>query len=173
MTTTFTAFHWIDFRQIPSLLYKITSMAFQNIPGMRIKILMINYILSKAGARLVPIWPLLHKTVYCFGSSAVMPSAHQFMQYLHSRPWSTRRELIEVSLFHFLACSGTMTLPLLSLIGPEKTSKRLNSPVSAFCARVSLTSAGLPRDQISETPLVGVWPSMKPYRPRPPVSASK
>ena len=80
------------------------------------------------------------------------------------------RELIEVGLHHLLAGRHDL-LPWLSLIGPAKTSKRVNSPVSIL-ARVSLTiwmsSAGR-----SAAPLVGCWPSMKPNRPRPPQSESK
>ncbi len=37
-------------------------------------------------------------TRYWAGSSAVMPSAHQRMQYLHLKPWRSGRELVEVGL---------------------------------------------------------------------------
>ena len=105
--------------------------------------------------------PAAPRSIYgvSFGSSLVMPSAHQYMQALHPSPapggnWSRS----DCSSF---APAGRISLPVLSLIGPAKTSNRPNVPGQHLRERVlderQVGSAGR-----SATPLRGVWPSMKP-----------
>src|SRR4051812_26970389 len=91
-----------------------------------------------------------------------MPSFHQYMHVLHSDPGAPGGNWSRSDCFSFWP-EGRSSLPVLSLIGPAKTSNRPSSPLSIF-ARVSLTfwTSAWGR---SVTPFCGVWPSMNPYRP--------
>ena len=71
-------------------------------------------------------------------AATVMPSFHQYMHVLHSVARGAGRELVEVGLLELLRRPGTISLPVLSLIGPAKTSNRPNLPASIL-ASVSLT----------------------------------
>src|SRR5215208_123686 len=72
------------------------------------------------------------------GNSAVIPSAHHFIQTstVHGKPNSGKASRSTCSR---LCPSVRTTLPLLSLMGPLNTSKRVNSPASIW-SRVSRTS---------------------------------
>jgi len=76
--------------------------------------------------------PALARQIYwvSFGSSAVIPSAHQYMQYWHSRPAAPGGNWSMSACTNF-SPAGTMTLPCCPL-SPGKTSKRLN------CRRASV-----------------------------------
>ena len=66
-----------------------------------------------------------------------MPSAHQYMQTLHSLPGAPGGNWSRSDCSSF-APAGRISLPVLSLIGPAKTSNRPNVPASIL-ASVSLT----------------------------------
>src|SRR5690349_18450410 len=92
---------------------------------------------TKNGAEQRCVLPHTTDQIYS-GNSAVIPSAHHFIQtsILQGRPNSGKASR---STCCRLCPSGRTSFPLLSLIGPLNTSKRVNSPAS-ICARVSRTS---------------------------------
>src|SRR6185436_9763363 len=71
-----------------------------------------------------------------FGSSAVTPSAHQYMPVLQGTSPPAKQSISICSSF---SPAASTSLPWLSLIGPANTSKRSNSPASIL-ARVSFTN---------------------------------
>src|SRR3990172_5925642 len=77
---------------------------------------------------LAPSFFLKHFGYWSFGSSAVIPSAHQYMQVLQGEPNSLKPSRSSCS---SETPAARISTPLLSWIGPLNTSKRVNLPSSA------------------------------------------
>src|SRR6476469_2799059 len=91
-----------------------------------------------------------------------MFSFHQYMQTVHSEPGAPGGNWSRSDCLSFSPALRS-SFPVLSLIGPAKTSNRPAVPASILARRslTAWTSAG----GRSLMPFCGVWPSMNPNRP--------